>query len=192
MNFFKKLKISLKNILLSNVFMTVEEIKEVRETSEGNIFTYCHFNHKLFGIFSFYRYKPSEVHSFNDEPAFINEHGIKTWFRYGDIHRDGDLPARDWNNGIFDWYKNDKKHRVNGPARLWPNGREEWYFEGDKHREDGPAVVLGKNETYNGEDLWWYKGEACTIDKWCELTGKSKEETVYLKLRYGGRYVQNS
>lgn len=41
-----------------------------------------------------------------------------TWHYYnskGQFHRlDG--PAREWCNGGYDWYKNDRPHRIGGPA----------------------------------------------------------------------------
>ena len=42
------------------------------------------------------------------------------------------------------WYRDDKKHREDGPAHVFycDNGNlrnEEWYRDGKKHREDGPA-----------------------------------------------------
>ena len=52
--------------------------------------------------------------------------------------------------------------------------------EGYLHREDGPAKIHldGKNEFY-------YDGDWFTFEEWCEITNKTNEEIVQLKLQYG-------
>jgi hypothetical protein len=36
------------------------------------------------------------------------------------------------NNGDQYWYKNDKRHREDGPAIIYKNGKQEWYINGRK------------------------------------------------------------
>lgn len=57
-----------------------------------------------------------------------------------------------YNNEIFYWYLNCKRHRGNGPAVLLVKLDKYWYFNDLLHREDGPAIELDTGK-YQG----WYK-----------------------------------
>lgn len=75
------------------------------------------------------------------------------------IHREGDLPAREYTNGFKQWYTNGEFHRNGGPAIVHPDGRGEWYQHGKLHSQYGnPAKII---ETDNGGECcgWCWDGE---------------------------------
>lgn len=77
------------------------------------------------------------------------------------LHRDNDLPAIIYSNGVCEWYFHGVRHRVGNPARSSPNGTEEWYFHGVLHREDGPAIVMppsDDDEGYHMTCIWYMRG----------------------------------
>lgn len=81
------------------------------------------------------------------------------------------------------WYKKDDRtciHRDNGPAIIWDDGAQFWYQNGVNHREDGPSSIYA-----NGDIRWSDKGRNLDFDVWCEIIGKSSEDILVLKLKYG-------
>ena len=89
-----------------------------------------------------------------DLPAIINEK-FKTWYKHGQIHRDGDQPAVEYASGTRMWYINGQRHRDGGfPAIEHANGGCEWWVHGQPHREGGlPAIDLA-----NGTKRWYING----------------------------------
>jgi len=69
-----------------------------------------------------------ELHSFNDNPAVTTI-------------------------GTKQWYKEGKRHRLDGPAIISANRYKYWYQNGKQHRLDGPAVEIDEYK------LWYYKGK---------------------------------
>ena len=62
----------------------------------------------------------------------INEYNDKYWRKNGSCHRDRDLPAIIYNNGIRVWYINGLRHRKNGkPAIVEDNGSMSWWNYGE-------------------------------------------------------------
>ena len=53
-------------------------------------------------------------------------------------------------DGTQEWYRNGKRHRIDGPAIIRPDGHREWYQNHKYHREDGPAVIWP-----DGSDKYW-------------------------------------
>lgn len=54
------------------------------------------------------------------------ESGTKIWKNdKGQIHRD-DGPAITWTNGNWEWWFEDKCHRIEGPSD-WLNGEHRWF-----------------------------------------------------------------
>ena len=55
------------------------------------------------------------LHSFNDEPAVITSH-VKQWYKNGKLHRDGKLPAVEYENGDVKYYINGfrKNYKIYG------------------------------------------------------------------------------
>lgn len=58
-----------------------------------------------------------------------------------------------YDNGVKQWYKNNKLHRENGPAILYPNGDAQWYINGTLHRLDGPALI------WHGSHFSYYQND---------------------------------
>jgi hypothetical protein len=81
--------------------------------------------------------------------------GDRAWYAFGQLHREGDLPAVENANGDQYWYKNGVVHReLNLPAVVRPGFFRSWHYHGLLHREhDLPAV-----EFATGEREWWYNG----------------------------------
>lgn len=77
----------------------------------------------------------------------------------GKLHRNGDKPARIWEDGRKEWFKNDERHRDgDSPAidEFNDDGTflREYYFQGQLHRDnDLPAVVRYDGNTRTREYL---------------------------------------
>ena len=56
--------------------------------------------------------------------------GITEYYKYGVLHRDGDLPAVITVRGHKEYWKNGKRHRDHGPAIIRTNGVCSWYKNG--------------------------------------------------------------
>ena len=69
--------------------------------------------------------------------SFTRSFGICSWYKNGELHRDGDLPAVIWHHGSKEWYRYGKRHRDHGPAMITPTildpnvMLECWYKNGD-------------------------------------------------------------
>jgi hypothetical protein len=51
--------------------------------------------------------------------------------KYGEIHRDNDLPVIIHSNSSKSWYHEEKCHRRNGnPAVIYSDGPMMWYYHG--------------------------------------------------------------
>jgi antitoxin component YwqK of YwqJK toxin-antitoxin module len=98
-------------------------------------------------------YKNGLLHSFNDEPAIINDI-YKLWYKDGKIHRENDLSALvNLEQSIQKWYKNGKIHREGDlPAVINVKCDLQWWCKYEKlHREaDLPAVIESNTRQ-------WYK-----------------------------------
>ena len=79
------------------------------------------------------RNEKGQLHSFNDEPAYIDTDGTKYYYQDGVIHRGGDQPAQEWADGSKMWYQHGVMNRDNGlPALIDPtNNIVEWYINGE-------------------------------------------------------------
>ena len=75
----------------------------------------------------------------------------------GQLHREHNLPASEWNNGDREWYFNGRLHRTDGPAIEYADGYKAWYFNGRLHRTDGPAI-----ERAGGGKEWYLEGKHLT------------------------------
>ena len=60
-------------------------------------------------------------------------------------------------HGTKSYYKNGKRHRLNGPAVEFFDGSRHWYYEGRLHRLNGPA-----KEHSDGWKNWYYEGRLIT------------------------------
>lgn len=70
-------------------------------------------------------------------------------------HRERDLPAIEWENGLLEWYRKGQPHRdpAKGPAKIWSDGSYAYYYFGQIHRVGGPAT-----EGMDGSQGWFHKG----------------------------------
>jgi hypothetical protein len=94
-------------------------------------------------------------HSIDDLPA-INSYGDQWWFKEGQLHRDGDLPACILANGDQEWYKEGKCHRDGDlPAYIEADGDQEWCKEGKCHRDGDLPAYIGSN----GHQEWYKEGK---------------------------------
>ena len=83
----------------------------------------------------------------------------KMWYKNGKYHRDGDLPAIEFNNGTKYWYKNDKYHRDGDlPAIEYANGYKLWYKNGIKYYPIIQLIVINiiKIKIIKIGNKWWY------------------------------------
>jgi hypothetical protein len=71
------------------------------------------------------------------------------------------------NFGTKRWYKNDLRHKEDGPAVIYPDGAKFWYFEDKIHRTDGPAIIHS-----DGHKEWHLNGKELTHEKWLAALGK--------------------
>ena len=63
------------------------------------------------------------------------------------------------------WFKEGKRHRLDGPAFEPMTGNKFWYKEGKRHRLDGPAI-----EYSDGSKSWWIEGKQYTEEEWKRLS----------------------
>ena len=82
------------------------------------------------------------LHRDNDLPAVIWANGLKQWYQHGEQHRDNDQPAEIYANGSRFWYHRGKAHRDNSlPAGINADGSTAWYYQHNElHRVGGPAL----------------------------------------------------
>lgn len=75
--------------------------------------------------------------------------------------------------GNISWFKNDKRHRLDGPAVEDTDGDKEWWQNGKRHRLDGPAIERG-----NGNKYYYYQDEKFpdieTDEQWKNLIKRMK------------------
>ena len=67
---------------------------------------------------------------------------------------DGSKLQISYKYGSIFYYKNGKRHRLDGPAIELYNGIKEWYKEGKLHRVDSPAI-----EYINGYKAYYIEGK---------------------------------
>jgi hypothetical protein len=59
---------------------------------------------------------------------YIGYNNTEEWFKDDLRHRE-DGPAITFNDGAEMWYRNDQCHREDGPAMIGPDGRKRWILE---------------------------------------------------------------
>lgn len=109
---------------------------------------------------------PADIHYLN------NETYLSVWYKNGNIHRDGDLPAyighsAIGNEYIKQWYQNDCVHRDGDkPAIIQYDIEgniisEEWYQNDKPHRsvEKGPAYIEYNNNKTIKKEKYYLDGE---------------------------------
>jgi len=83
------------------------------------------------------------IHRDFDLPAKDYRNGYQAWYQKGKIHREGDKPGVICADGDKFWYSNDVFHRTKGPAVEYNDGRQEWWLEGTELREEQWELAVG-------------------------------------------------
>lgn len=102
--------------------------------------------------------KNNVIHRDDDLPAREYPDG-GVWYKNGEIHRDGDLPAS-ISSGNKSWYKNNLCHRDNDlPAQIIREGEILiWFKHGKKHRIGAPALIQKRHSYHMAYEEWWFEG----------------------------------
>jgi len=108
------------------------------------------------------------------------------WYLDGKRHREGDLPAIEYDNGTKSWWKNGLRHRDDGPA-VEDSGGKAWWVDGLLHRKDGCAVVWE-----NGYKAWYLKGVYYTEEEFNEKVAIENKPKVIMDLLDEINWVQAS
>jgi len=99
-------------------------------------------------------YKDGKLHRGGDRPALITANGTQEWFKDGELHRDGDLPAVIYGRGFQFWMKNGG-YDQDEDLPIDSVGAQHWYKNGKLHRDgDRPAVIFT-----DGTQLWYRNGK---------------------------------
>lgn len=98
----------------------------------------------------------SSLHRDDDYPSVIKIDGTKKWYKNGKLDRDENLGPAIIFNDFQAYYKNGKKHRINGPAIIHSDGSCEWYKDSKLDRDEnlGPAVI-----TFDGSYFYYKNGQ---------------------------------
>ncbi len=102
-----------------------------------------------------YWYKEGQLHRDGDLPAIIYTMGTQVWCKHDKLHRDGDQPAIIHADGAKVWCKHDKYHRDGDlPAVIHADGAQAWYKHDKCHRDgDLPSVIHA-----DGSQEWFQHG----------------------------------
>jgi hypothetical protein len=83
-------------------------------------------------------YSHGKIHRDDDLPAIVFANGLHQWYKNGKLHRDGDKPAHIHHRGHIAYYKQGKLHReADFPAFLHPDGSCEFVYHGQLWKEQG-------------------------------------------------------
>jgi hypothetical protein len=93
----------------------------------------------------------------------------REYYQYGELHREGDLPAVEYENGDVEYYKFGKLHRDgDSPARIIGE-LVEYYKFGKLHRDgDSPARIDGQSKTWAKHGRLHRVGKPAKIDNGIE------------------------
>jgi len=107
------------------------------------------------------RYSEEE---FNEKVKMISTYstsgsGVEHWrLPNGSLHRENNLPAKEYTDGTQKWFFNGKLHRTNGPAIEWANGDKYWYLEGirySKEEYNEKVKTISTCKIYENGDKRW-------------------------------------
>ena len=100
-----------------------------------------------------YRNSEGLLHRDGDLPAQEREDGIKWWWKNGKVHREGGRHAVE--NGTYKaWMVNGKQHREGGLPAVENGNHKQWWVNGLLHRDVGPAI-----ERADGTAEWYVNGQ---------------------------------
>ena len=96
------------------------------------------------------------LHRDGDLPARVCSDGSLEWWNNGKLHRVGDLPSVVNADGSMFWFQCGVCHRANDmPAKIMANWSRMWYKNDKLHRDSNkPAIVHA-----NGSMEWWVRGK---------------------------------
>jgi hypothetical protein len=57
------------------------------------------------------------------------------------LHSFDDLPAILHTNDTIEYFKYNKRHRLDAPAVIFTSGTIVYYYNGEYHNDDGPAII---------------------------------------------------
>jgi hypothetical protein len=80
------------------------------------------------------------------------------------LHREDDLPAREYHGGRKEWWCQGYRHRLKKAAIECADGHLEWFERGQRHRRFGPAFISAK-----GRLEWYIKGKMHNADGPAEI-----------------------
>ena len=101
-------------------------------------------------------YRNGVLHRDDDLPAVDYKNGVQIWYQNGKKHRNGDKPAK-IGLGDQEWYINNKRHRDNDlPACIWRSGTLEWYQNGHLHRDNDLPAITKESSNYQA---WYQNGQ---------------------------------
>lgn len=63
-------------------------------------------------------------------PAVVTRRGAKCWYKHGLLHSWNDQPSYIQEDGSRFWHSEGILHRDSGPAIIWPDGTQEWWSGG--------------------------------------------------------------
>ena len=89
-------------------------------------------------------WKNGQYHRDGDLPAVITANVRVEWRQNGELHRDGDKPAYIDANGNLQWWQNGQTHRICGPAVIWADGTLEWWINGEEITQEVRAWLNRK------------------------------------------------
>jgi hypothetical protein len=97
-------------------------------------------------------YRLGEIHRDDDLPAKEYTNGKKIWCQHGQIHRGGNMPAITGDDGYKGWWQYNKKHRDDDlPAEEYADGTKKWFHQGLMWRADNkPCKTLS-----DGSKFWY-------------------------------------
>jgi hypothetical protein len=109
-----------------------------------------------------------KLHREGDLPAKEFADDQRKWLVNGLLHRDGDQPAVTHPGGESVWWRRGQLHRDGGkPPVMFPQpDRDVGYVDDRKHREGGPARLAGKLEDLE----WGINGESLDVDMGDDVT----------------------
>ena len=70
----------------------------------------------------------------------------RSWKVNNKLHREGDYPASEFTDGYKSWYKEGKRHRLNGPAVIYSSGAEAYWIDGMRYLKEKFNEICNKNK----------------------------------------------
>ena len=114
------------------------------------------------------------------------------WYQNGRLHRE-DGPAitrRKDADTEQEWWREDKRHRLDGPAELWIEASgnvrmQKWWKHDVEHREGGPSTIWTEDDTgVVSQEEWMVNGQPHRLDGPAEILRNHKTGQIYKEAWY--------